>query len=153
MHYLSAPEHCNCAYSVFLHATLNPQSAARFSFHIVYYWSVKLLNAPQCDFYHIIDNVPSWCNQMPLIMAIKYFISLLLLTHIGYMEQPGITASAIYTWLGNLMAKYLVQFRCKYFHRIMECQVGRGLKDHLVQPFLAKARSRQDGPETCAAVP
>lgn len=129
-----------------------PQPAARFSFHIVYYWSVKLLNAPQCDFNHIIDNVPSWYNQMPLIMAIKYIISLLLLTHIGYREQPGIAGSAVYTWLGStswqntsfgLGANIVIE---------LECQVGRGLKDDLVQPFLAKAQSRQDGPETCTAV-
>ena len=32
------------------------------------------------------------------------------------------------------------------YHRIIEYQVGRELKDHLVQPFLAKAWSRQAGP-------
>jgi len=34
---------------------------------------------------------------------------------------------------------------------IIEYQVGRDLKDHLVQPFLAKARLRQDGPASCPA--
>lgn len=32
------------------------------------------------------------------------------------------------------------------FHRFIESQVGRDLKDQLAQLFLAKARSRQDGP-------
>ena len=36
-------------------------------------------------------------------------------------------------------------------HTIIEYQVGRDLKDHLVQPFLAKAQSRQDGPAPCPA--
>ena len=36
-------------------------------------------------------------------------------------------------------------------HKIIEYQVGRDLKDHLVQPFLAKAQSRQEGPAPCPA--
>lgn len=68
------------------------QSAARFSFHIVYYWSVKLLNMFQCDFNHIIENVPSWCNQMLLIMAIKCIISLVLLPDSRYTNPAWITA-------------------------------------------------------------
>jgi len=34
-------------------------------------------------------------------------------------------------------------------HRIIEYQVGRDLKNHLVQTFLTKAQSRQDSPEPC----
>lgn len=37
------------------------------------------------------------------------------------------------------------------FCRIVESQVGRDLKDQLVQLFLAKAWSRQDGPAACPA--
>ncbi|XP_065485653.1 ATPase WRNIP1 isoform X2 [Caloenas nicobarica] len=40
---------------------------------------------------------------------------------------------------------------CENHHRIIEYQVGRDHKDHLVHPFLAKAQSRQDGPAPCAA--
>lgn len=68
------------------------QPAARFSLHIVYYWSAKLLNVFQCDFNHIIENVPSWCNQMPLIMAIKCISSLLLPTHSRY-TNPSLNYS------------------------------------------------------------
>lgn len=35
------------------------------------------------------------------------------------------------------------------YHRIIEEHVWRDLKSHLVQPFLSKAQSRQDGPELC----
>jgi len=38
--------------------------------------------------------------------------------------------------------------RPKIWNRITEYQVGRLLNDQLVQPFLAKAHSRQDGPST-----
>ena len=65
-----------------------PQAAARFSLHIVYYWSVKLLNVFQHDRNHIIENDPSWCNQMLLIMPLKCIISLLLLTHIRCTKNP-----------------------------------------------------------------
>lgn len=34
---------------------------------------------------------------------------------------------------------------------ITEWQVGKDLKDHLVQAFLAKAQSRQDSPAPCSA--
>lgn len=34
-------------------------------------------------------------------------------------------------------------------HRTTEYQVGRDLKKHLVQPFLAKAQPRKDGPALC----
>lgn len=37
--------------------------------------------------------------------------------------------------------------------RTIECQVGRDLKAHLVQPFLTKAHPRQDGPAPCPAEP
>jgi len=33
----------------------------------------------------------------------------------------------------------------------IEYQVGRDIKHHLVQPFLVKALSRQDGPAPCPA--
>jgi len=36
-------------------------------------------------------------------------------------------------------------------HRTVEHQVGRDIKDHLVQPVLAKACSRQNGPTACPA--
>jgi len=36
-------------------------------------------------------------------------------------------------------------------YRVIECQVGRDLKGHLVQSSMAKARSRQDGPALCPA--
>lgn len=36
-------------------------------------------------------------------------------------------------------------------HRTIEYQVGRDLKNHQVQPFLAKAWPRNDGPALCKA--
>lgn len=53
------------------------------------------------------------------------------------------------TLVENSITTYKIQSGLVVYQRIREYQVGRDLKVHLIQPFLAKAWSRQDVPLPC----